>query len=210
MTFWLLVALWGASPADGPARERLDAAVAELNSGRRETGIRHLEEILRSHSKYRQAMEILAGQYLETGRRREAEELARRCLALHPHSSRCHTARGRALLEQGRLAQAAKSLRRAVEKDSADPQARLYLGLAYLQQGDFRRAEVELNHALAYRKPAGLAVVHIYLSAVYENQQRYADAAQQLEWYLQEQPQAGNRETLRKKIEGLRGRGGNR
>ncbi len=191
-------------PPPDPVLSEVEAAAERINRGQRSAGIRDIHAILKRHPNHRQALEVLGQVYLQERRRREAEEVLARCIKKHPASSRCRTFKARLLLDDGHLEAAEDMLKKAVEANSADAEAHLYLGVAYLRQNQLDRAEVELNHALAYRKPGKLTHVHLHLAALYDRQKRPEQAAQQLEWYLRENPDAINAEQLRNRIAQLR------
>lgn len=191
-------------PPPDPVLEQVEAAAARINRGERAAGIREVQAILKRHPNHRQALEVLAQVHFQDRRKAEAEAVLARCIKKHPGSSRCRTFKARLLLEEGDLPDAAAMLKKAVEANSADAEAHLYLGLVYLRENELDRAEVELNHALAYRKPGSMTAVHLHLAGLYDRQKRPFQAAQQLEWYLRENPEASNAEQLRNRIAQLR------
>lgn len=207
---WLAVAVAAQNrfpahrPPPDPILPQVEAAAARINRGKRAEGIRDLQAILEKHPAHRQALEALAQVLLQDRRNSEAAHLLARCIKKHPGSSRCRTFQGQLRLARGDVSGAASILEKAVQANSADPEAHLHLGLVLIRQNQLDRAEIELNHALAYRKPGSLTVVHLHLAGLYDRQNRPFQAAQQLEWYLRENPEAANAAQLRSRIAQLR------
>ena len=192
------------TPPD-PLLPKVEAAAARINSGEREAGIAELRAILEKNPTQRQALEVLAQVYLQDGRRGPAAELLKRCVRKHSDSSRCRTLQGKLMLEEDNVEEAEQVLEKAVEANNADAEAHLYLGLARIRRNKLERAEVDLNHALAYRKPGTLTSVFLHLAGIYDKLRRPFQAAQQLEWFLRENPEAPNAEQVRARIAQLRG-----
>jgi Tfp pilus assembly protein PilF len=66
-----------------------------------------------------------------------------------------------------------------------------YLGTAYLRSNFFEEAEMHLKEALGMDPRLGVA--HLMLANVYMKQRRWRDASDQLEIYLDQNPQAPDR-----------------
>lgn len=191
-------------PPPDPLLPKVEAAVARINNGERAAGIADLQTLLRKHPNHRQVLESLAQVYLQERRRGDATDLLVRCIKKHAGSWRCRTLRARMLLDTDDLLGAENLLEQAIQANSADAESHFYMGVLRMRQGQLERAEIALNYALAYRKAGALAAVHLHLASLFDRQKRPAEAAQQLEWYLRENPSVANAEQLRSRITELR------
>ncbi len=95
------------------------------------------------------ALRLLAGLALQSGRHSLAESHARRALQLRPRSAELHWMLGTALMERGRAAAAAHSAQQALQADAGFTPARLLLGNALFAGGDAAGAEQAWREVLA-------------------------------------------------------------
>lgn len=184
-----------------PVLPRVEAAVERINEGDREGGKTLLQGILLEHPFHRHTLESLAKAHLQDGEKDQAARFTDMCLEKHKDSSKCWTVRGQLLFDSGDSKGAEKALKRAITANEGDPEAHLSLGVVRMQMNELERAEVNLNHALVYRRRGTLGNVFLHLAGLYERMKRPVNAAQQLMWFLRENPNAPNAAEIRERLE---------
>jgi tetratricopeptide (TPR) repeat protein len=99
-------------------------------------------------------------------------------------------------LEQQQFEEAIKYLERAIAVDSNVADTHLFLGIANLSLDHREAAERALQQALKLNADHAVTA-HIYLADLYARQQRYREAADELQIYLKARPNAPNAAKLK-------------
>ncbi len=150
------------------------------------------------------ALDRLGYEYLAAGKFAEAESAFAKAAAVNPKSFSSRSGLGIALFKLGRKREAAAALEEAVRLDQAAPNAFLFLGKVYRELENYAAAETNLRKAAElgdYR----FADAHWELALLYYHDLgRPAEAAAELERYLQAKPKADNRAQIEKLIKTMR------
>lgn len=169
-----------------------DAAKAEYEHGlnnikdnKSDQAIDALKKAVDLFPDYYLALELLGTEYVKRGEFDPAVPLLTHALEINKSAPKSMYALGVAHLKLRRPAEALRWLKGAAEIDSANANVFMYLGLAYGGNGEFNESEA------AFKKAYGLggdqvSEVHLYLASIYDKQQRYSEAARELEIYLKE------------------------
>ncbi|MEO8558919.1 MAG: tetratricopeptide repeat protein [Rhodospirillales bacterium] len=128
---------------------QLQEAVAHHRAGRLNDAERLYKRVLQTAPDQPDALRLMAGIALQTGRHSVAEGFAKRALAQRPDNAELHRMLATALLERGKADAAAESAKRALELATDSTPARLLLGNALHAAGDFAGAEREWRLILA-------------------------------------------------------------
>jgi tetratricopeptide (TPR) repeat protein len=106
------------------------------------------------------------------------------------------------MAEQKRYDEAIAALENGVKADDTFPVAHFKLGeaLMYKSPPDYDRAEKELTRALELGKKEFAAPVRLHLFNLHVRRQRLDKAAEQLEAYLKEAPNAPEAEEVRQRL----------
>jgi tetratricopeptide (TPR) repeat protein len=99
-------------------------------------------------------------------------------------------------LEQQQFADAVQYLERAIAVDPNIAETHLFLGIANLSLNQREAAERALHQALKL-DPERSVTAHIYLADLYNRQQRFREAADELQIYLKARPDAPNAAKLK-------------
>ncbi len=129
-----------------PARLLLASVAAQR--GRPAEALAELDEVRRTEPENPQLLRELAEVFLALRRWDEAEQAARRLLALDPGDTRAHLALARCLLHGGRPREAVEAALDAVGLQYGAPRAHFLLGAARARCGQFEAAETALANCL--------------------------------------------------------------
>lgn len=166
------------------ARGRLDRAEAKLNTA------------IRLYPGYFQALTARGELFLSRGRCREALEDFGEALIHYPNHGPALRGSGYCLLEQNRLQESIRNLEEAIRIEPGHHDAHLFLGIALLATNQGPGAEENLRRALNLDSRRAVTA-HIYLAQLYAAAQNYRAAAQEINAYLDAQPNAPNAARLR-------------
>ena len=108
------------------------------------------------------------------------------------------------LVELGQYKEALPALTQGKSLAPKSVNAHLYLGIAQFESGDLTSAEASLRRAYELGGPARAAVANLHLASVLDRQRKPALAADALEAYLRDVPNAKNAAAIRQVIERLR------
>jgi Flp pilus assembly protein TadD len=193
-------------PAD--ARRTYDAAVALLDAGKDpQGGIARLEEAVRKFPSYYQALERLGVELVRLGRFEPAIVHLDNALRVNPGGQGSHYALGVAQYRLKKYAEATASLRRMLSLAPNAPNAPFadyFLGLALIRAGSPKEAESHLKRASEHPGEAVPSDVHMALAQIYSGSSRYREAADELEQFLRQTPDARDAEKVREIARQLR------
>ncbi len=197
------------------ARDAYGEAIGFLENGNRAEGIALLERALVLAPDYYEALNRLGVEYFAERRYRDAEAVLERAVDLNRNDpiplmnlGVLHFQEGRELEDResegtrtGADGDSSTSFQRAVEAfeatlrlDPTSATAAYYLGVSLHETGNPERAEALLLEALG-RDP-NLSDARLTLINIYVEQDRTQAAIVQIEAYLDENPEAANRESL--------------
>jgi tetratricopeptide (TPR) repeat protein len=169
-----------------------DAAKAEYEHGlnsvkdnKSDQAIDALKKAVGLFPDYYLALELLGTEYVKRGEFDPAVPVLTHALEVNKAAPKSMYALGVAHLKLRRPAEALRWLKGAADIDTGNANVFMMLGLAYGGNGEFGESET------AFRKAYELggdqvADVHLYLASIYDKQQRYGEAARELEVYLKE------------------------
>jgi tetratricopeptide (TPR) repeat protein len=190
------------------ARKAYELAVTTLDSGRdSEAGIAQLKEALNLFPTYYLALERLGAEYVKREQFEQARETLGKAIEVNPKGALSHYALGVTQIKLKQYTEAINSLRRSLvlAPDSQNaPSTYYYLGLGLVRTGKTDEAEAEFKRAYekgAKRIPSD---VHMHLAQIYSNSKRYKEAADELELFLKETPNARDAESIKNIIKQLR------
>jgi len=144
---------------------------------------------------YRQALIERGNLRLAAGRLDDASTDFARVLKLDPHSGPALRGSGVCKFQLGRFPEAVSDLEKAAAAEPDVAKTQMFLGLALMAQDDRERAAASLQRALSL-DPKGSARAHVHLASILFKQNRPAEAAAQLDAYLEAVPNAPDRDRL--------------
>ena len=185
------------------AKKAYELGLKRVKEGKPEEAIGHFQSALKVFPDYLLALNKLGEQYMATHKPADAQATFERAVAVNPKFPLAHINLGMLLVELKNFPEAIEHLEAANRADESYPMAHLFLGRALMEKDppDLDRAERALLKA---RESGGneLAYVRLHLFNLYFRRKAYEKAAEQLEAYLKEAPDAPNaasvKETLAK------------
>lgn len=187
------------------ARKLYQEALEFARSGNRVKAIEQLRAAVSQAPKFALAYNELGVQLLKSGRADKAAEAFKEALAITPGDFTLSLNYGIALLNQQKFDEAETQLRTALQKNASSPLAHYYLGLALLKEQKFDLAQAEFESSIKNGADR-LALVHKYLGGVYWRNREYKQAADELEKYVNLEPNAPDAKQIRETIKDLRHR----
>lgn len=189
-------------PAD--AESAFQKALDELKDKNFDAGVAELENAVRIFPTYFSALERLGLAYLEQKKFKEASEILTRAVQVNPRAFNAWYGIAYADYSQNLISGATEAIVKAVELDGSSSSAVLLHGILQRQAKQYNEAEASMKKADKLSNGRS-ADVHWNLALLYaHNMQRYADAANRLEQYLESAPDLANREQVKKVIKHYR------
>jgi tetratricopeptide (TPR) repeat protein len=188
-------------------------------AGKLQVSMSLMEEAIKIFPDYFDARYALANDLARTGNSDQAIGQLERARKINPSDDRVYQSFGAILIEQKKYPLAAAAFAEASRLSPTNPRYPLMRGIAILyyvaeidttqkQSPEDRsyllsKAEEALNRAylLSDRK---LTIVHFYMGMLYDKKGEPLRAANELEQYLRDNPQANNAAIIRDTIEKLR------
>ncbi len=166
-------------------------------------GVAALDEATRLFPSYFDAHFALGLEMFRLHRYDDSIKELERARIINPRDSRLYHAFGLVLYEQKKYAMAVRVFEAGEQLDPQNAEARLMRGAALIDVGQLDEAESELKDAdrLSSRK---LVLVHIQLARLYEKRGESGRAADELERYLRQNPNAENAAAIREAVKKLR------
>lgn len=188
-----------------------DAARKEFERGasllkkddQKAAGIASLESAIQAFPEYFEALEMLGSEYVLRQNYEKAIPLLTKAVEVNRQSYHSHYVLALAHYNLKQSAPAIELARRAIVLNSRSASANLLLGMLLRQTGQLSEAEPYLKEAdqLAESKSPD---THWQLALLYNQLKRYRQAADHLEIFLKVQPNAKDKELIKKLIERLR------
>ncbi len=187
------------------AKKSYEKGVKLAREAKPQEAISALQEALKAFPDYLHALNKLGEQYLQINQPAEAQALFEKAVATNNKFALPHINIGILLVGQRRYAEAIEALETGNRLDDSFPMAHLHLGIALMNRHatDYDRAEREMLRALDIGGKT-LAQGRLHLFNLYTRQKNNQKAAQQLEMFLKEAPNAPEAEAVRQKLEALK------
>ena len=188
-----------------PAADLYNKALESSQSGDRKKAVELLKRAIGLYPEFPLALNELGVQYLKLGQPNKAADLLFTAVKLAPDAFLPRLNHGIALLESNQFAAAEKELRQATSRNASSPVSHLYLGLALMRLHNLDAAETELLQALSSGR-GDVNIAHYYLGGIYWGKQQYKKAADELEAYVKNAPNAPDAQRVQETIKELRAR----
>lgn len=190
------------------ARRLYEKGLVELREKKEAEGFQSLRRSLEIFPDYYLALNRLGTEYavrgnLESRYFEAASILLTKAVEVNPRSFSSNFGLGFSQYHLGRTDEAIESLRRAASIYNKSVNNHLWLGIALKRAGKLQQAEAALKRAdeLSDGKEAD---VHWQLAGLYGEQNRYREAAAELELFLKHKPNARDAEKIRQLIAQLK------
>jgi Tfp pilus assembly protein PilF len=184
------------------AKKSFDKGMKLARDNKPAEAAKHFQEAIKIFPEYLAALNRLGEQYRMMNKPDEAEQTFEKAIGVNSRYALPHINLGMLLVDQKRYDEAIESLGKGNSLDESYPMGHLSLGLALMSkpEPDFGHAEKELLHALEI---GGKDFVYIrkYLFNLNIRRQNMDKAAEQLEAYLKESPEAPDREAVRQMLD---------
>jgi tetratricopeptide (TPR) repeat protein len=168
-----------------PARKEYESGVKSLKGQKTDQAIASLKKAIQIFPDYYDALELLGTEYIKAAQFEVALPLLSHALEVNKRSFKCMYGLGVARLKLNQLPQAVEHLEKAAQMEPNNANAQMMLGLAYGTGGAFDKSEAAFRKALEIGGEAA-AEAHFYLAGLFNKQERYSDARQELEQFLKE------------------------
>lgn len=187
------------------AKKAYEKGVRLAREAKPQEAITALQEALKTFPDYLHALNKLGEQYLQMNQPAEAQALFEKAIAAHNKFALPHINIGILLVNQQRYPEAVAALETGNRLDDSYPMAHLHLGIALMNRepADYDRAERAILRALELGGK-NLAPGRLHLFNLYTRQKNHQKAAQQLEVFLKEAPNAPQAEAVRQRLEALK------
>lgn len=185
------------------AKKLYQEGVGLLADKKETEGFEKLKSALEIFPTYYLALDRLGTEYVVRGYYRPAYVLLDQSLSVNPRSFSSRLGMGITQFHLNVVNDAVKSLTLAAEAYGDSIKAYFWLGVALHKKSRLAEAETALLKANRLSKGKS-ADVHWHLGKLYKDQERYADAANELELVLKLEPNHANAADIKKTIQLLR------
>ncbi len=192
-----------AQEVPAPARKEYDSGVKSLKSQKTDQAIASLKKAIQIFPDYYDALELLGAEYIKAAQFEAALPLLSHALEVNKRSYKCMYGVGVAHLKLNQLPQALEHLEKAAQMEPNNANAQMMLGLAYGTGRVFDKSEAAFRKALEIGGEAA-AEAHFYLAGLFNKQERYSDARQELEQFLKEGKNVKDQTQIKAMIEKLK------
>lgn len=187
------------------AKKYYEQGLKRVRDKKPEEAIQQFEEALKNFPDYLLAINKLGEQYLTLERPVDAQTTFERAIAVNSKYPLARINLGMLFVKQKRFPEAIEQLEAAIRLDDSFPMAHLNLGLALMDNDrpDIDRAEKELALALETGGKE-FSYVRLYLFNLNLRRKNLDKAAEQLEGFLKETPEAPNAPQVRERLTQLK------
>jgi len=168
-----------------PARKEYESGVKSLKSQKKDEAIASLKKAIQIFPDYYDALELLGTEYIKAAQFEAALPVLFHALEVNKRGFKCMYGLGVAHLKLNLLPQAIEHLEKAAQMEPNSANTQMMLGLAYGTGGAFDKSEAAFRKTLQLGGEAA-AEAHFYLAGLFNKQERYNDARQELELFLKE------------------------
>jgi tetratricopeptide (TPR) repeat protein len=186
-----------------PARKEYQRGAALIQKDDRTEGIAALKKAIELFPLYFDALELLGTEYVKTQEFELAVPVLTKAVEVNSSAFQSWNSLGVAQYNLKQIDQAVDSMRRAVSLNQKSATANFWMGMLLRQTKKLEQAETYLKQAdqLAGAKSAD---IKWQLALLYNQLQKYAESANELELFLKLQPDSRDREQIEKLIKQLR------
>jgi len=177
------------------ARKAFDKARKFLDSKEVDKALEKFDLAINLYDNYYQALSERGDVYVSQRNLKEAAADFDRALKINLNYAPALRGSGYCKLEQKDFAGAIQDFERSISVDPGNAGTQLLLGIANLESENREAAKAALLKALTFNPPAVRA--HIYLGNLYAKQHMFKEAADELQKYLQVNPDDADRVNLR-------------
>src|SRR5262245_57172778 len=187
-------------PKEG--KKNYDNGLKRARENKPEEAVALFQAAVRIFPEYLAAINKLGEQLAVLKKPDEAQAAFEKAISINSKYALPHINLGILFVERGRYDEAVVALEKGVSADDTYPMSHLKLGEALMSKlpPDYDRAEKELTRALELGKRE-FAYVRLYLFNLNLRRQRLDKAAEQLEAYLKEAPDAVDAEQVRQRLD---------
>ncbi len=189
------------------AKKLYEAGVKVLRDKNEKEGFQSLKRALEIFPDYYLALDRLGTEYVVRGYFEAAYILLTKATEVNSRSYSSTFGLGLAQYHLKRTDEAVETLQRAVTLFNKSINGYLWLGMALKRAGKLDQAEASFKRANELGK-GKVADVHWQLAGLYGEQKRYREAADSLELFLKNRPDARDAEKIRQVIKQLREKAG--
>ncbi|HJQ23597.1 MAG TPA: DUF2012 domain-containing protein [Blastocatellia bacterium] len=167
------------------AKAEYERGLDSLKDNKSDQAVAALQKAIALFPDYYLALELLGTEYVKRGEYDPAVPILNHALEINHAAPKSLYALGVAHLRLHRPAEALRWLKSAADIDAGNANVFMMLGLAYGGNGEMGESESAFKKAYELGGEQ-VADVHLYLASIYDKQQRYTEAARELELYLKE------------------------
>lgn len=187
------------------ARKSYEQALKELGDDKlKDKALLSLQRAIDLFPTYFAALNQLGYEYVRRGNYEAAQPILTRAVAVNRRSPMTWYALGYAQYKLRQLPSATESLNKSVSYNPNSINTQLVLGTVQRRQHQWAAAETHLQKAKALSKNNPLPEIHWQLALLYNQTNRAAAAADELELFLKAQPNSRDEVRIRKVIGELR------
>ena len=186
-----------------PAHSEYEHGVNSLKENKSDEAIASLKKAIAMFPDYFLALELLGTEYVKRNEFEPAVPVLTHALEVNHSASRSLYALGVANLKLNHAVEAIELLKKCADLDSTNANVYMYMGIAYGNNRELDQAESALKKAYQLGG-AQAADAHLYLAGLYNKQERYAEAAKELELYLREATNVKNSAPIKETITKLK------
>jgi len=186
------------------ARKIYDGAIEKLDTGKDVAGgLEELKRAIEIFPTFYLALERLGLEYVKHQKYDQALQVLQKAVEVNTKGHMSFYGLGVAQYNLKRTEESLDALKQAVSLAPSSANSQFWLGVVLFRSG--RAAEAEEPFKRAYQL-AGKQMpdVHMYLAQIYSNTNRYKEAADELELFLKEAPDAKDAENIKNIIRQLR------
>ena len=186
------------------ARRLYEQATKDLTEDKeKDKGIAGLQQALEVFPDYYAALDLLGQEYVKRENYTAARDVSSRAVKVNPRSYSSWYTLGYAQYKLRTLGESAQALEKAASLNSAFANTYLLLGTVLRIQQKWEAAEKNIKQAKSLSKKP-IPEIHWQLALLYNQTQRYQEAADELDTFLKIQPDSRDAEQIRKLIIQLR------
>lgn len=185
------------------AKKFYEQGIDYLEDKKEIEGFESLKKAIEIFPTYYLALDRLGTEYVVRGYYRPAYVILSKSVEVNPKSFSSIFGLGLALYNLNELKQAEENLRNAIKIYADSPNVYLWLGIVLLKNKNLSEAETALLQANKLSK-GRLADAHFQLARLYGEQNKYKEAATELELFLKYNPDAKDSEKIKQAIAKLR------
>jgi tetratricopeptide (TPR) repeat protein len=185
------------------ARKEFERGTALLEKRQKKDGMLALENAVKIFPTYFEALETLGSEYVKNENYDQAIPVLIKATEINRQAYQSLYPLSVAQYKLKQMPQAVESMRRAIVINPQSVNANLWLGMLLRQVSKLDEAESYLKQAdqLAERKSSE---VHWQLALLLNDLKRYTEAADELELFLKTEPEARDKDLIKKLIQRLR------